>query len=891
MAYPYDAGDLTAISNLGTYYNGNAYNASTNPGGFDNDGHRINFVPCLQDLARVAEAVADAADAAALSASGASTSSATAALSAAKLVGSSTTSLAIGTGSKSFTTQASKFFDVGYNLLAFSAGDPTKYMVGTVTTYSGTSLTINVPTGGTGGSGTVSDWTIAVSGKLGPTGATGSTGSAGATGSAGKAAGYSYSWNTSTSNADPGAGACSTNSGTLSSATVWYISETDADTNPLSAVLATWDNSTSTNKAVVHLYNPLAPANFWDFYITGTLTDNGSWDTFTVTHIASNGSFSNGASLYAVVVPVGDKGDTGATGSTGATGPSGPVLANKWTYQSSGADSDPGAGNFRLAAASPDSPASVTFIYFDNTNSDAVSVTSFLDSLDDSTNLLDRGRITLTDVTTPTIILNYKVTGAVIDGTGYRKVPVTHISGTTFPTVSGLVAVSFAPSGDKGLDGSGAGDVLGPGATVLDDEIATWNGTSGTALQGAGGTKISDLQPKDATLTALAGVSTSADQVIYSTGSDAFSTTSFTAGGRAVAALAGASDKIAYYTGTSTASTTDFTTQARQLLDDTSFSAMRTTLGLAIGTDVQGIDAELSAIAGLTSAADRLPYFTGLGTAALATFTSFARDLADDADAATARTTLGAQQQDAALDSIAGLTTSANQIIYTTAGDTYATTSLVAGSRTFLGSNSAADIGTGTLPDARLSSNALPYGVQSIWIPAGAMTPATTNGAATGTIETAATRPTLSTLDFDTTTVEYAHFCWKMPDQWNRSTVTFKAVWTHGALVTSPDLTGVAWGLCGVAISDLESLNATFGTEVVVTDTTSAAGTANVQYVTAASSAVTIQGQPSPDVIASGDTVYFRVSRVVGNAADTITGDAKLIGIEINITTTKATDA
>jgi phage-related tail fiber protein len=58
-------------------------------------------------------------------------------------------------------------------------------------------------------------------------------------------------------------------------------------------------------------------------------------------------------------------------------------------------------------------------------------------------------------------------------------------------------------------------------------------------------------------------------------------------------------------------------------------------------TDAQGLDATLTALAGVTVAANEVIYATGADAFAVTSLTSFGRSLIDDADAATSRTTLG----------------------------------------------------------------------------------------------------------------------------------------------------------------------------------------------------------------------------------------------------------
>jgi hypothetical protein len=138
------------------------------------------------------------------------------------------------------------------------------------------------------------------------------------------------------------------------------------------------------------------------------------------------------------------------------------------------------------------------------------------------------------------------------------------------------------------------------------------------------------------------------------------------------------------------------------------------------------------------------------------------------------------------------------------------------------------------------------------------------------TVETTTNDITYDAMDFDQTTSEGACFQMSLPQSWNGSTVKAKFYWTAAAGTGT-----VTWSLKGGSLADDDALDTAYGTARAVTDTLIATGDL---HVTAATAAITIAGTPAVD-----DWLYFEVFRDV---ADTLTADARLIGIKLQYTET-----
>lgn len=226
-------------------------------------------------------------------------------------IGTSTSSVAIGTGAKTLTlaTPSTKVFIANSYVLAFSASNTANYMYGTVTSYSNSTGDLVLSVSVTGGSGTITDWVVMTSGARGATGATGSTGSTGATGAT---VGTQFTYSTTTADADPGNGVFRLNNATIASATAGYFDNLDAGGSSTTTWLDTFDDSTTTAKGNLLARGVTTPSAWAVFAVTGSVVDGTGYRKLTLTVIASGGTWTNGDTFAFMFSRTGDKGADGA---------------------------------------------------------------------------------------------------------------------------------------------------------------------------------------------------------------------------------------------------------------------------------------------------------------------------------------------------------------------------------------------------------------------------------------------------------------------------------------------------------------------------------------------------------------------------------------------------
>lgn len=152
--------------------------------------------------------------------------------------------------------------------------------------------------------------------------------------------------------------------------------------------------------------------------------------------------------------------------------------------------------------------------------------------------------------------------------------------------------------------------------------------------------------------------------------------------------------------------------------------------------------------------------------------------------------------------------------------------------------------------------------------------PSTTNGcAALAKSEFATFDIDIQTLDFDQTTNEYAQTTVWMPDDWDGGNVTFKIIWTAAAGTGD-----VYWRMAAVGYGDDDAIDQAATPFVGMTDTLLATGD---MHITSVSGNVTPAGSP-----AAGSPIQLKLQRFASDAADTLTGDAKFIGLKLYYATT-----
>lgn len=307
-------------------------------------------------------------------------------------IAASTTSLSIATGAKALTIAAGLAYSVGSRVRAASAADPTNFMEGPCTAYTGTTLTIGVDL--IGGTGTFADWNLSIAGQRGATGA-------------------SYAA-TSTTSRNLGTGSMSfatqANLAVVVGTRLRFASVASPTTKWMEGVASAYSGTSLT--ADFDLYVGSGAVNDWTISLAGER---------------------------------GQQGIQGIQGTQGIQGVTGPNSGLDYSWDVAFDDSDPGNGDVKVDAASW---ASATKVFVSKTGRNAEALETVIENLFATANA-HRGHLRIFPTANRAIYFEADVVDSIVDGTTYWKIPVTNVvASLSQPAAAAAMSVVIDRSGE-----------------------------------------------------------------------------------------------------------------------------------------------------------------------------------------------------------------------------------------------------------------------------------------------------------------------------------------------------------------------------------------------------------------------------------------------------------
>lgn len=180
----------------------------------------------------------------------------------------------------------------------------------------------------------------------------------------------------------------------------------------------------------------------------------------------------------------GPTGPGGGTGPTGATGPAGSASAQgniaglQYNFNTA-TSGDPGSGKFLYDNATIASVANININY---TDQNSVNESAFIAIWGSSTTTGTRANLIIKDNSNSgTTVDTFTISGAIVDHTTYKTIPVTYVSGA-LPTNNLAMAVQWSRTGDLGAAGAAgaAGATGATGATGTSGSVTTHTATGTT---------------------------------------------------------------------------------------------------------------------------------------------------------------------------------------------------------------------------------------------------------------------------------------------------------------------------------------------------------------------------------------------------------------------------